>query len=1127
MFDDFFSSLRVHSTKTNGRRRGRKSKPQSTPLVLECMEDRALLTIVYTPVFGVETTNQDDDEHMPQPQVYITFWGSYWSGAGASQVALVTDAASKVVTSTYPLITNQYGADGTNMTIAGTAFDNSDPSNGNFDDGNIDDVVQNQIDNGPFPESDAFNGNDHTKIYVVVTPPQIKSDAPTAAGFNVVHSDTDVSIFPPDIDFDDIGEVWAWGGTRADGTVNLDQFSLVFSHEIAEIMTDFDNEGYKVNPPAGAPAGSGNQIGDYEGNGYSFRMSNGVDVQPVWSRADNAWAVTDGTSQDFFLDGTGNWTGNTGFNGQYALTIQGDQLGADDNITVGKGANGGVQVTENGETVNFDPNQITSITIKAGAGSNTINFNPLPGGVTLSMNSVGGTIKLVAPNRPNDWEITGADSGTLDGQAFSNVSSLTGGSSSDTFNFHSGGSISGNIDGAGGSDFIDYSSLNGPVNANLTSNTATAIGGTFSNITSFVGSSSSHDTIVGPDANWFIFGFNSGSVNGTTFSSFENLTGSGLDDNFAFVGGSISGNIDGGGGNNTLDYSSQSFLPISVNLQTQTASHISGTFSNINHFVGSNSSGFDELTGPNAASVWNVTGLSSGSVGGVTFDGFETLKGGAGADQFLFKPGGFVDGFLDGGGGVNTLDYSALAGPVTVNFTTNTATNIGQTFANISNAIGSASPNDTIVGPDAAWVINGANAGTVNAISFSSFENLTGSSAADTFTFLVGGSISGNVDGGGGGDTIDYSNLAGPITVNLQTHTAPDIGGTFSNISGLVGSAGSDTLIGPDGGATWNLTGPNAGDAGGLGFSSFENLTGGSGDDQFVFLPGGGVSGNVDGGGGNNTLDYHNISTPITIGLGTNTATGIGGTFTGISGFVGGSGINNIVGPNTDTTWTITGVNTIHVLGFNFSNFHSIAGGSANDTFAFLTGGQLDGSIDGGGGVNNATYAGYTGDVIVDLLVHSATGAGGGIFNVRNVTGGNGNNLLVGDANANILVGGTGRNIIIGGAGADSVTGGGKDNILIGDSTVWDENLVALKAIFAEWTRTDLSFEQRLAHLISNGQNDNRLNGSFTLDKKTVLPDNAVDKLFDGAASALDWVFETNKQDSFTSHQPKDHITGL
>lgn len=1131
----------------------RKPAPRSRGYrpALEVLEDRTVPTIIIKPFFNVETDKQTDDEHGIRPQVYLVFWGSYWSGVGASQVTPVTNAATQVVSSRYFTVTNQYGADGGGMTIAGTAFDNSDPSSGGFDpEDDVDDVVENLIDNGTFPESDADasgsdngNGNDHSRIYVVITPPNVISKlGANVAGLNSVESDTDLGttgfpLFLPTIDSDDIGLNWVSsgnnGGAPSTGTVPLDQFSLTFSHEIAEIMSDWDGEGYKVNPPAGAPGGSGNQIGDYEGNSYAFRMASGVDVQPEWSRGDSyfgtagAWAVYDETNQKFFLDGSAGWSG-TNFNGTYALTIQGDQLGIDDVITVGTGANGGVLVTENGETITFDPGQITGITINAKTGTNTINFNTLPGGVTLTMDSVGGTIKLAAPNTPNTWNITGAGSGTLNGNAFSNVTSLTGGTNTDAFNFQPGGSIPGNIDGSAGANSLSYAGVGGPVTVNLQSGTGSGIGGIFFNIGRVVGSAGS-DTLVGPNlsATWNVNAFNAGTVGGVGFASFENLKGGTGDDDFMFQpGGSISGSLDGGGsvGGNILD-DSNLFGLVTVNLQTGTASRVGGTFANVNKIIGS--AGSDTLVGVNSGADWHLDGPNFGTVAGVTYGSFENLTGGGGHDRFIFFPGAGVSGNIDGVSGSDTLDYSGLAGPVTVNFTLNTATGVGGAIANIGDIIGSASGADTIVGPDAAWVVSGPNKGTVNAITFSSIENLTGSPDTDTFTFLPTGMISGNLDGGGGADTLDYHNLAGPITVNLQTHKAPAIGGTFANITGLVGSASSDFLVGPDSGAIWTLTGASAGNVVGVAFASFENVIGGSSDDRFVFAAGGGLSGNVDGGGGNNTLDYHLLSTPVTVGLGTNTATGIGGTFANVNGFVGGSGANIVVGPAAGATWTISGVNTFKVLGFTFGGFQNITAEAGPDTFAFLTGGRLDGKIDGGGGVNSLTYAGYTGSVIVDLLIHSATGVGAGIFNIQNVTGGNGNNMLVGDASNNVFVGGTGRNILIGDGGADSLTGGGKDNILIGDSTIWDANLTALQAIFAEWTRTDLTFEQRLAHLISNGQNDGRLNGSYVLTKKTVLSDGAIDMLLGGNSAALDWFFVTLKQDNYTPHNPQDHITWL
>src|SRR5207248_194856 len=150
--------------------------------------------------------------------------------------------------------------------------------------------------------------------------------------------------------------------------------------------------------------------------------------------------------------------------------------------------------------------------------------------------------------------------------------------------------------------------------------------------------------------------------------------------------------------------------------------------------------------------------------------------------------------------------------------------------------------------------------------------------------------ISGNLDGAAGANSLDFSAATGPISVNLASNTATDIGGTFANIQTFKGSSSSDTLIGPDAANTWNIPSANAGTVAGNAFSSFENLIGGSGDDNFVFMPGGSISGNLDGGPGNDTLDYHNLSTPVVINLSNFTATGIGGTFSNIENVVAGSG---------------------------------------------------------------------------------------------------------------------------------------------------------------------------------------------------------------------------------------------
>jgi subtilase family serine protease len=83
---------------------------------------------------------------------------------------------------------------------------------------------------------------------------------------------------------------------------------------------------------------------------------------------------------------------------------------------------------------------------------------------------------------------------------------------------------------------------------------------------------------------------------------------------------------------------------------------------------------------------------------------------------------------------------------------------------------GSGSAN-TVIGPDfnSIWDITAANAGYLFAPSwsFSGIQNLTGGSQGNDFIFSKGASLSGKLNGGGGGGTLDESAFTTAVTVNL------------------------------------------------------------------------------------------------------------------------------------------------------------------------------------------------------------------------------------------------------------------------------------------------------------------------------------------------------------------------
>ena len=147
------------------------------------------------------------------------------------------------------------------------------------------------------------------------------------------------------------------------------------------------------------------------------------------------------------------------------------------------------------------------------------------------------------------------------------------------------------------------------------------------------------------------------------------------------------------------------------------------------------------------------------------------------------------------------------------------------------------------------WTINGTNAGNLNGASwtFSGVQNLVGGAQANDFVFADGAKVTGNVNGGAAG-TLDLSQYSTSLTANLATNNFPGVGGTSSNVVTVIGGSGSNTLRGANTTNTWSLTGLNSGNVDGVAFVGFQNLTGGSVNDTFAFLPGGSITGNLSGG---------------------------------------------------------------------------------------------------------------------------------------------------------------------------------------------------------------------------------------------------------------------------------------
>ncbi|MDB5785147.1 Ig-like domain-containing protein, partial [Caballeronia mineralivorans] len=289
---------------------------------------------------------------------------------------------------------------------------------------------------------------------------------------------------------------------------------------------------------------------------------------------------------------------------------------------------------------------------------------------------------------------------------------------------------------------------------------------------------------------------------------------------------------------------------------------------------------------------------------------------------------------------------------------------------------------------DGADVINGG-AGTDSLF-------IGGTASADTIHVVVsGGSITGleggtvagveNVYlnlGGSNSDTLSYAGTASNVTVNLSASTATGFE-TISGVENVTGGSGHDTLTGDNGN---NVLDGGAGNDVISGQGGNDTLIGGLGNDTLIAGSGNDI---ISGGDGNDTIRY-------TVGSGVDTIDGGTGTDTlAVTGTAGNDTINVVVSGSTITT---------------------LAGGSVtgveNVTLDLL-----------GGSSDMLSYAGTTSNVTVNLSTSSATGFSS-IAGVENVTGGNGNDTLIGNSASNLLIGGDGNDAINGGAGADTLTGG-------------------------------------------------------------------------------------------------------
>ena len=478
------------------------------------------------------------------------------------------------------------------------------------------------------------------------------------------------------------------------------------------------------------------------------------------------------------------------------------------------------------------------------------------------------------------------------------------------------------------------------------------------------------------------------------------LNGDAGDDVFTFAGAAIvPALLDGGADNDAVDFSA-SITAVSINLDS---------FTNVEMVTGTSIS--DSIVGSTGHDDFNVTSNDNGTVlSGVTavtttFVDFENLAGGAGNDDFVIDDTFGVSGAIDGGADNDTIDYSGYTSGVTVNLATGAATNIAGGITGLENIIGG-SMADALTGDAGNNTLTG-NGGDDTLADGLGDDSLDG--GADNDTYLLTPGSADTLTDAGGIETLDFSGASAGVTIDLDIDTAQDVfggntvtlstGSTFENFVGsgfadsvsalvlaglnrsLAGGGGSDTFATSDNSATnqFDITSDDAGTFGTGGvdvvnFSSFENLTGGSDDDDFVFEDGDTITGTIDGGMGGDTLDYLAYTAGNSVNLELARVISIEDAF-------GGAGSDTITGDNVATMFNVNGSDSGNVDGtLMFQFFENLTGGSADDTFTFGTAGTLSGGIDGGDSASaNSLVLSDDIDVVTLTTLSPTTGFSGNV----------------------------------------------------------------------------------------------------------------------------------------------------
>ena len=624
-----------------------------------------------------------------------------------------------------------------------------------------------------------------------------------------------------------------------------------------------------------------------------------------------------------------NVTGVIGSN--YNDTITGDIL---NNRIFGGEGNDVINGNAGDDFINAGHGINTAI---GGIGINTLDFSDAETGVRITGNSTSGSVTF----------------GT-NATSYFGFQIINGSIYDDIFVLPTSGNTQLTVMGGSGNDLLSYEAFTRAININLADGLGSA--GNFVDFEGIIGTGYD-DTIVGSDGNNFIFGANGN----------DTIDGGIGDDTLS--GGFGVDRVTGGEGYDLLDlrHWRQALL---IDTRTSNDGTVQETTNKTDYF---SIEGF-------VGSVFND--VMEGGAGNDTFAGWsgnDVLNGGEGDD--ILDPGLGVD-VVDGGAGNNTLSFAYSPSAVTVDLRDIASSNgelvYGEnkvTFSNIQNFSGSAF-NDTFLLGDKTKIvgtING-NGGTdridlsglssgvlidfntqkityrdesVNELSYSSIEQITGSKQDDEFHITTGDFT---IDGGGGLDRLNFTDWAGPDGVTVTIGAANG----YTNIYEVKATDRNDVI---------NVVDDidhriDVGDG-----TDVVNL--GDGDDLVIASRSGTLT--VNGGRGLNVVslekwDAHDVGGELR-GLDIIYSDSNSGVITG-SGRVSYTGVQGFRG--TDFADTFDGTASSADQYFNGGGGNDVISGGSGDNI-FEGGGGIDIIHGGVGGINTLSFSDADVDLVIDI----------------------------------------------------------------------------------------------------------------------------------------------------------------